>query len=66
MALTLTDRKNAGRKAGGPAERGPRGRGGLDSRLDQLSRDLNRMREQLDGLREGLRGDTEDDEDNDE
>jgi membrane-associated protease RseP (regulator of RpoE activity) len=40
-------------------DHGPRGRVGLDGRLDELSRDLNRMREQLDGLRHGLREDRE-------
>ncbi len=41
-------------------ERGPRGRGGIERRLEELSRDLNRMRERLEGLREGLRDEDED------
>jgi hypothetical protein len=45
-----------------PEGRGPRGRDGLDQRLDELSRDLHRMREQLDSLRHGLRDEQRDDE----
>lgn len=43
-----------------PDDRGPRGRDGLDRRLDELSRDLHRMREQLDGLRHGFREEEDD------
>ncbi len=46
----------------GPDERGPRGRDRLERRLDELSRDLHRMQERLEGLRHNLREDDEDDE----
>lgn len=48
-----------GEPGAGPEDRGPRGQGGLDRRLDELSRDLHRMREQLEGLRHGIREDRE-------
>ncbi len=49
------------REPGGPEVRGPedRGRDGLERRLDELSRELHRMREHLDGLRHGMRDDRE-------
>jgi hypothetical protein len=39
---------------GPPDERGPRRHGSLERRLDELSGNLNRMREQLDELRRGM------------
>lgn len=48
------------RRPGEPGE-GARGRAGLERRLEQLSRELERTREQLEGLRRGLRDDDDDD-----
>jgi len=45
----------AGPEERGPRERGPGGRDGLERRLEELSREMHRMREQIDGLRRGSR-----------
>ncbi len=45
----------------GPDRRGPRGRGSLERRLEEMAGQLNRMRDQIEDLRRGVREERRDD-----